>query len=197
MQSLQNFETLFLGLADARAGEHEFRGRYVCAESLLNPVPRMFAARRNPQKTVLSRERRACQNAQQSEKNATGTDFENAGAAPEITKNWCPGASGTVPRRGRPGALRGRLSRRRSGVVLGHVPGAPVTPLDAAGRPRDAARDAPGTPPDASEGLASGASGGFWGPRGPLGPVGVFASQGVGFGSRFRGFFGLQQVAKP
>ena len=163
MQSLQNFETLFLGLADARAGEHEFRGRYVCAESLLNPVPRMFAARRNPQKTVLSRERRACQNAQQSLKNATGTDFENAGAAPEITKNWCPGAS-----RGRPGASRGRAG---TGVL-----GASRVPLGQVSR---------------------GAPVGFRGPRGPLGPVGVFASQGVGFGSRFRVFFGLPALLLP
>ena len=118
MQSLQNFETLFLGLADARAGEHEFRGRYVCAESLLNPVPRGFSACRNPQKTGLSRERRACQNVQQSLKNTTGTDFENAGAVPEITKNWCPGGA----------------SRGVSGARWDRCPGGWGTP----GRPRDA-----------------------------------------------------------
>ena len=126
MQSLQNFETLFPGLADARAGEHEFRGRYVCAEPLLNPVPRTFAARRNPRKTASSRERRACQNVQQSLKNATGTDFENADAVPEITKNWCPGAS-----RGRPGASRGRFGtsvQGRPGVPLGQVSRGAPTP---------------------------------------------------------------------
>ena len=161
MQSLRNFETLFLGPADTRAAEHEFRGRYVWAESLLNPVPRMFAARRNPQKTVLSRERRACQNAQQSLKNATGTDFENAGAAPEITKNWCPGASRGVPGRGVPGVPWDRCPAGVPGCPWDRCP---VTPQDAPGRPgtppgrprnvpghpRDAPgtpRDAPGTPP--------------------------------------------------
>ena len=119
----ENLETLFRGLADARAGEHEFRGRHVSAEPLLNPVPTTSAASTNPRKTAWSRERRAYQNVQQSPNNATGTDFENAGAVPEMTKNRCP-------------AL-GQVSRGRAGVPLGRRGGT-------RGRPP---RDAPGTPP--------------------------------------------------
>ena len=183
MQSLRNFETLFLGLADTRAGEHEFRGRYVWAESLLNPVPRMFAARRNPQKTVLSRERRACQNAQQSLKNATGTDFENAAPRPKSLKIGVPGRPGTVP--GRPGGALGQVSRGRPGVPLRQVSRA----FGCSGASGGGLRGPLGASPPRPPGV-------FGGPRGPLGACG-FASQGVGFGSRFRVFFGLPALLLP
>ena len=83
---------------------------------------------------------RSCQNAQQSLKNPTGADFENAGAVPKSLKNGVPGCPGGVP--ARPGGALGQVSRGRPGVPLGQVSGsAPVTPRDAPGRP--------GTPPDA------------------------------------------------
>ena len=40
MKSLQNCEIVSPAVAGARAGAHEFRGRYVSAEPLLNLIPR-------------------------------------------------------------------------------------------------------------------------------------------------------------
>ena len=125
MKSLQKSKTLFLGLAEARAGEHEYRGGYVSAEPLLNPVPTTSAASRNPRKTASSRERRAYQNVQQSPKHATGMDFENAGAVPEMTENRCPGVPAGAPWDRCPGGVPGCPCYR--------CPGSP--------------RDVPGTPP--------------------------------------------------
>ena len=162
----ENLETLFRGLADARAGKHEFRGRHVSAEPLLNPVPTTSAASTNPRKTAWSRERRAYQNVQQSPKNATGTDFENAGAVPEMTKNRCPGAC-----RGSRGAP-GQVSRD-AGTPPGRAPG---TPPGRPGTPRTVRTPTPQTP---SRSGGPCRPGGFWsleapGLQGPPPPGGLW-----------------------
>ena len=124
-------------------------------------VPRTLAASRNPQKTASSRERRACQNVQQSLKKPNGRGFRERRRGTEMAEKRCPGRPGGVPW-GRPGGVPGCPWDRCPGAP----PGRPVTPRDAPdtrtppGRPRTppcrtppagTPRDAPGTPPHAAQ----------------------------------------------
>ena len=149
---------------------------------------------------------RSCQNAQQSLKNPTGADFENAGAVPKWPKNGVSGCplsawlrSKVLSRalrypfrifrkgcglflswpselRNRPGASGASGGPRFRGGLLGF--GAPLGPPAGLGGPPGAS----GVPP--------GASGG---PRGGLGGISgalsLFLGLDVGFGSGFRVFW--------